>query len=90
MNAPELVITAAPLIGRLGETRQDFRGVEQFLQRLDAHDRFVRDQRAHHRVIADHGAGMGARRFLRAGAAAGMHQHDRLFARAGARRELKK
>jgi hypothetical protein len=47
LNAPELVITAAPLTG-------------------------------------------GARGFLRAGAAAGMHQHDRLLARAGARRLRKK
>ena len=73
------------LDGRLGKARQHLGGVDQLFQRLHQHHGLARDQRAHHGVVAGQGAGMGERRSLRAGAAAGMHQDDRLL-RSRARR----
>ena len=74
---------------RLFEPHQNFGGIDQLLERLHQDDGLVRHQRRHHGVIADHGAGMAARGVLGAGAAARMHQHDRLFqlARACGKRE---
>jgi hypothetical protein len=75
---------------RFGEARENLRRVDQLLKRLHQDDGLARDERRHHRMVADHGAGMAACGGLGARAAAGMHEHDGLFSRSRPRGEREK
>ena len=74
------------LARRLREAREDFGGIDQFVERLQERDAGVRHQRAHDGVVAGERAGMRVHRRLGALAAARMHHQDRLAGGAGALR----
>ena len=76
---------AGALAGRHRKAREDLGRIGEFVERIHHGDARMRDQRAHHLVVAGKRAGMGTRRLLGARAAPGMHHDDRF---AGAPRAL--